>query len=298
MCLKLITLKNPERQVPCGRCEKCRASRVSAWSFRLMQEEKISISSHFITLTYDTRNVPISPHGYMHLSVRDLQLFIKRLRKAHGKDGQKIKYYAVGEYGGKSWRPHYHIILFNCRIELIPGAWTKIDRASSKMGGSTKQLPPVQRTGRPDIHRQTIGFVHYGQVSGASIGYTLKYISKPARVPQHKNDDRQPEFSLMSKGIGKNYLSQSIINWHKSDLENRMHLNLPEGKKCGMPRYYKDRLYTQEEREAIAARSVVRVSNETQRKYETGKGLTYGEREQAIIASLQRQSTNNTKTKL
>lgn len=112
----------------------------------------------------------------MDLSKRDIQLFLKRLRKAHESHRgqmQPIKYYAVGEYGGITGRPHYHIILFNADIELIQDAWQN-------------------------------GQVHYGKVSGASVGYTLKYMTKPSRIPMHRNDDRTKEFSLMSKGLGKN----------------------------------------------------------------------------------------------
>lgn len=233
MCYAIQKTKQ-EKPFPCGRCGECRAKRVSAWSFRLMQEDKRSISSHFITLTYDTKHIPISPRGYMQLSIRDLQLFFKKLRKAHGKDAKAIKYYAVGEYGGKTWRPHYHIILFNCRVELIEAAWSVIgiDKNACKT-------------------RFNIGNVHYGKVSGASVGYTLKYISKPSKIPQHANDDRKKEFSLISKGIGSNYLNGRLIQWHKSDLENRYYVNLNDGKKAAMPRYYKDKLYSQEEKERI-----------------------------------------------
>lgn len=207
--------------VPCGKCPNCLGRRVSAWSFRLMQEDKICETSHFITLTYDTVHVPITKNGMMTLNKRDLQLFFKRLRKAHGKGHTKIKYYACGEYGGKTNRPHYHIIMFNAQIELIQSAWGK-------------------------------GNVHYGQVSGASVGYTLKYISKPSRIPLHRNDDRLREFPLMSKGLGINYLSDEIKQWHLSDMHNRMHLTIENGKKVSMPRYYKDKLYNEHQRKAIA----------------------------------------------
>ena len=40
-----------------------------------------------------------------------------------------------------------------------------------------------------------------------------------------------------------------MIRWHKNDLDNRMYCNLKDGLKCTMPRYYKLRLYTEEERE-------------------------------------------------
>lgn len=156
--------------VPCGKCPPCLKRRASGWSFRLMQEDKKAQSSQFITLTYDTQNVPITKKGFMSLCKRDVQLFFKRLRKAN-KSGTKIRYYIVGEYGGKTYRPHYHIILFNTPVEIIQAAWKN-------------------------------GSVYYGNVTGASVGYTLKYMCKPRRIPLHQNDDRIPEFAHMSKESG------------------------------------------------------------------------------------------------
>lgn len=172
MCLTPITIKNKrtneDQSVPCGKCPKCLSRRVSGWSFRLMQEDKISSSSHFVTLTYDPESLPISKHGRATLRKRDIQLFFKRLRKVND---TRIKYYCAGEYGTQGWRPHYHVILFNCNPDTIAGAWGH-------------------------------GSIDIGTVSAASVGYTLKYMSKPHRVPQYAGDDRVPEFSLMSKNWG------------------------------------------------------------------------------------------------
>lgn len=203
MCMTPFCVKRDgqETPVPCGKCPECCARRVSGWSFRLMQEDKNSESAYFITLTYDTNFVPITGKGFMDLSKEDLQKFFKRLRKAtvnhrhqaHGgyrgkvqpnecpecKAAKPIKYYAVGEYGGRTFRPHYHIILFNAVLELIQPAWDK-------------------------------GSVHYGTVTGASIGYSLKYISKPGKIPLHGNDDRQKEFALMSKGSAADILLNQL----------------------------------------------------------------------------------------
>lgn len=206
---------------PCGKCPECTARRVSAWSFRLMQENKRSISAHFITLTYDTQYVPITKNGFMSVNKQDVQKFFKRLRKLHGYTDSKIKYYAASEYGGRTSRPHYHIIIFNCRVELLQPAWH-------------------------------LGNIHYGSLTEASVGYTLKYIHKPKEIPKHANDDRLPEFSLMSKRLGDNYLTPQVIKWHKNDLEKRMHLTVADGKKVSMPRYYKDKMYNEDERAIIA----------------------------------------------
>lgn len=211
---------NETTPVPCGRCPNCVKRKVSGWSFRLMQEDKRSSISSFITLTYGTKTVPLSHNGFMSLNKRDVQLFFKRLRKALGPDAERIKYYAVGEYGGKTSRPHYHVILFNCPLDKIQTAWQH-------------------------------GQVHYGQVSGASVGYTLKYLSKGGWRPRHQNDDREPTFALQSKGLGANYLTDAIIDWHHADLCSRMYVVLEGGQKVSMPRYYKDKVYSLAQRKAV-----------------------------------------------
>lgn len=174
-CLSPIQVKNKLgdfEQVPCGKCPNCSARRVSSWSFRLMQQHKVCDSALFLTMTYDTQHVPLTPKGYMTLDKKHVQLFMKRLRKAQCGNGKSpIKYYICGEYGGKTNRPHYHAIMFNAKIELLQDAWQ-------------------------------YGSLHYGmEVNEASVGYTLKYMSKPTRIPMHANDDRYPEFALMSKAL-------------------------------------------------------------------------------------------------
>lgn len=189
-----------------------------------MQEEKHSDSAHFVTLTYTTTTVPITQRGFMTLCKADVQKFFKRLRKML--PDNKIKYYVAGEYGDKSMRPHYHAIIFNADVVSIDKAWS--------------------------LDNKSLGQTHFGTVTGASVGYTLKYMSKAKKIPMHRNDDRVKEFSLMSKGLGASYMSDAMVQWHKNDLENRMYLNLEEGKKISMPRYYKDKVYTEPERERVA----------------------------------------------
>ena len=57
----------------------------------------------------------------------------------------------------------------------------------------------------------------------------------------------------MSKGIGKNYLTRSMVKWHKKDLTNRVYVTLKGGEKVSLPRYYKEKIYTQHERKIIGA---------------------------------------------
>lgn len=60
-----------------------------------------------------------SPYGIPYLSVRDAQLFIKRLRKNISKySDEKIRYFLCGEYGPKHLRPHYHLLVWFSDTEI------------------------------------------------------------------------------------------------------------------------------------------------------------------------------------
>jgi hypothetical protein len=200
---------------PCGKCPACVRRRVSGWAFRLNKQSEQSNSAHFVTLTYNDEHIKKTKNGFETLVKKDVQDFFKRLRKL---TKQKISYYAVGEYGDTGERPHYHIILFNANPKIVENAWK--------------------------LNDITLGNVHFGDVGDASVGYTLKYISKDKKIPQFNGDDRQKEFALMSKGLGAGYLTENMIKWHtKGNLENKVYLPLKDGKKAAMPRYYKDKLY-------------------------------------------------------
>lgn len=214
-------ITNEWMALPCGKCPGCMKRRASGWSFRLMKEGERAQTALFVTLTYDTKYVHLTKNGFMTLNKRDIQTYMKRLRKI---SETKLKYYVCGEYGGKRSRPHYHMIIFNADPEKIEQAW-------SQYKAGFGYVP--------------FGSIFIGQVSEASIGYTLKYMQKPGKIPIHRNDDRVKEFSMMSKGLGSNYLSDNMKFWHKADLLKRMFVPLKDGKKIAMPRYYKDKIYSE-----------------------------------------------------
>lgn len=228
--------------VRCGKCDNCRALQTAHWQFRIMQEEKRSLNALFVTLTYDTRHAPLSPQGLFTLDKTHVQYFMKRLRsftertnkgireyergerKRRPKvqdnwlcDMPRIKYYAVGEYGHKFKRPHYHLILFNAHEDAVLNAWN-------------------------------LGQVHIGKVSGASVGYCLKYIRKRSWEGCFEGDDRQPVFSLSSQNLGSNYITEKTRNFHQAPENYYLAL---EGRIIPMSRYYRDKLFTREQLEEI-----------------------------------------------
>jgi len=225
--------------VPCGTCPECTARKVSQWSWRAMQQQADSYSSYFETLTYDSEYLPHTKQGLPTLSTRDLQLFSKRLRHLTDKENKRrkaalaakgilyfprppIKYIAAGEYGSNTLRPHYHVILFNAELSAIHEAWT-------------------------------LGRLHVGTVTASSVAYTLKYISKKTDMPHYMVDHVVPEFRISSQAIGTGYLTAENIAWHRADLFGRYRLKTPQGQTVAMPRYMADKIYTTEQRAAIAA---------------------------------------------
>jgi hypothetical protein len=202
--------------VPCGKCLACKKRRASHWSFRLNEEAKASSSAAFLTLTYE--NVPISENGFHTLNKRDFQLFLKRLRKKCGTN--KLKYYACGEYGSSTNRPHYHAVLFNLPKHII---------AQPQILADTWQN----------------GHIHLASSNQSTINYVVGYMTKSNFERINTHDDRLKEFSLMSKGMGMGYLTPAMKNYYQ---KRKLFCIVREnGQIISMPRYYKQKIFKKEE---------------------------------------------------
>lgn len=102
--------------LPCGRCLTCRTSSARAWAIRCKLELQDHEHTVWTTLTYDDEHLPGG------LVKSDLSGFLKRLRAR--KNGQRIRFFASGEYGETTKRPHYHAILFGTAdAAAIQAAW-------------------------------------------------------------------------------------------------------------------------------------------------------------------------------
>ena len=125
-CTSPFKLKQKEGgviELPCGHCLACRIARSREWASRIIHEMVYYEDTMFLTLTYNDDNLP-SDVG---LHKDDLQRFFKRLRKAL--DTKKIRYFACGEYGDTTSRPHYHAIIFGLGLneidkKYVNDAWT------------------------------------------------------------------------------------------------------------------------------------------------------------------------------
>lgn len=153
----------------CGQCIPCRVNRRRVWASRIILESYCHPHSAFVTLTYDADHHPLD--GNLHPP--HLQAFLKRLRFFHP---DRLRFFAVGEYGSNTMRPHYHLILFNLSVAdapLVEKSWGQ-------------------------------GFVQVGDVTWQSASYVAGYTMKRRDwLP-----GMTPEFSRMSlrPGIGASAL--------------------------------------------------------------------------------------------
>jgi len=220
------------------------------WTIRMLHEKESWDKACFVTLTYDQENLP--GRG---LKKSDLQKFFKRLRKKI----PDIKYFACGEYGEQTERPHYHAIIFGLAKHeadfMLRQVWGK-------------------------------GNVENGHAEEDSIRYVAGYIDKKWMAGDQKHTEymgKPPPFQTQSQGIGKEWWLKHYHEFLDDGLKFR-------GRPQAIPRYYIELLKTVDPvahayyLEQSEERQTIREADETlERLPETGgktlKELTIEERD-------------------
>lgn len=108
---------------------------------------------------------------------------------------------------------------------------------------------------------EQIGEIYFGEVNETTIGYVLKYLEKGRAARLKKG--RNPEFSIMSKGLGSDYLTQNMVNYHHSNPAEKAYITGKNGKKLSMPRYYKDKIFDENQKNLIALKMKVVSTSKT-----------------------------------
>lgn len=260
------------KALPCGKCIGCRLDYSREWAVRCMLEMKDYAKDEcfFVTLTYDDLHVPavfytedskyengeilgtqnvddseqtstfVQPNVIKNQTLvpKHLQDFIKLLRRSQDYNyGKKLRFYACGEYGSKSMRPHYHILIFGVHLpEPASDAWRK--QLTGYSVYEDKYLESIWKRGN----------VIVGSCTFESVEYVARYMLK-----KQKGDDRffymfnhiVPPFTRMSlrPGIGLKYYDE-----HKEEMYKLDELFL-ETEKKGLkvkPPLYFDRKFMEE----------------------------------------------------
>lgn len=259
MCLHPITVRYSNSTtgptgsrtalVPCGKCPECLRAYQSAWTVRLLHHLRAKQYGVFVTLTYSDENVPykidpLSGEVFPTVCKSHVQQFLKTCRRTFlSATGKKITFFLTSEYGPRTLRPHYHAVLFSVTLD----EWNRY-------------FAPYWRS--------RYGFTTESAISAASpksfrsCRYVAKYCSKGMfENPRVSDGLVDPTFHLISKGIGKSYLTDETINYHLSksfdsrfdsahrptdgylnSLKGTLRVNVA-GFDYKVPRYYKEVLF-------------------------------------------------------
>lgn len=209
--------------LPCGRCVGCLSARATEWARRCSHEARCFESNVFVTLTYDDEHVPRDGG----LVPEHLQLFVKRLRKAATyvkalqTDGSGVRFFACGEYGARTGRPHYHALLFNLGLA-----------DKFRVGKDLFSSPAIAALWQYGEHK-------IGEVTGASAAYVAKYNVKSFGKEYCDEDGAvlQRPFLRMSRrpGIGARWLDRFAEDMRNGYL-------VEDGREGRVPRAYMRRL--------------------------------------------------------
>lgn len=202
------------QEIPCGHCIDCRLKYSREWANRCMMELSYyePVECWFLTLTYDNEhlcdvNSDIFPGT---LVKEDLQRFWKRLRRYneyHDIPGN-IRYYACGEYGSNTLRPHYHAIVYGLPVVDLE-SWER-----SKSGFTLFRSPLLEKIWQN-------GIVCLSPVTWDTCAYTARYVLKKVDhdIKLYHKEGVEPEFIVMSRrpGIGRKYYDEHSKNIYRFD---------------------------------------------------------------------------------
>lgn len=265
--------------LPCGGCIGCRLDRAEQWAVRCMHEAQMHEWNSFITLTYADDKLPED----FSVNLRELQLFMKRLRKEVG----KVRFYGCGEYGDALERPHYHALIFGYAFP---------DRQLFKRSPTGDIFTSATLSKVWTFGHSTVGDVDYESARYVA-GYCMKKIGgDPAAahyLRTHPVNGQlvrvEPEFQTQSgkPGIGATWFDKYRTDCFPSDFL------VIEGRQVAVPRYYTTKL-EEEPLKAIKRKRKLRAANPKQKANRTKERLLVRETIKAQrIRSLQRNKLIN-----
>lgn len=208
-------------ELPCGSCVGCKTDRAAEWARRAEHEASCWKHNCFLTLTYKEAPGELVP--------ADLQAFLKRLRRhidrrnpvVHTLGRRGLRYLGCGEYGDRTGRPHYHLLLFNCGFA-----------DAYQVGKDLYESPLINQLWPQGAHR-------LGQLTGGAANYVAQYTLKKIGRAYADADGVQIQspFLRMSTrpAIGFAWLEK-----HKTDC--RHGFIIQDGQKRPIPRAYKKQL--------------------------------------------------------
>lgn len=194
--------------VACRKCWQCRERKVDDWVGRNIAESKTAKAAHVATLTYgqSLTTGEIDHINAAVLTYSDVQKFLKRLRTA----GYPCRYFAVGEYGEKKGRAHWHVIIY----------WQK-------------KVPELRLRSNFDFKFWDHGFTYWDRMSPDAVRYACKYLTKnqddeAGQIFPPMPSKKPPLGDAYFRQLAQQYIDQGIS-------PQKLVYSFPEVKRAGEP---------------------------------------------------------------
>lgn len=213
-------------KVPCGKCPPCLLAKAQEWSTRMYFESKSSTCKnwYFVTLTYNDLHYS-SDRDFKD----DITKFLKRLRVYLDRkcSGTKLRFFLSNEYGEKTNRSHFHLILyFDSDIRI----YDQLDFYTRKHG-FTYYNSKIIRECWPYGFNVTIP--SWCNDDKAMFGYVSRYCCKKA------GDDNGFIRASRNPGLGEPFLLE-----HGEDLQDtRLLIHCQDNTSYAkFPKYFREKL--------------------------------------------------------
>lgn len=222
-------------EVECGQCYECRKKKRRNWMIRMFEELKENSTAVFFTGTFTDERIKqlrkryaIDEEDVNAIATKEVRLFLERIRKEN--NGKSIKHWIITEKGHTNTRRiHIHGIFFTKELSKRRLEWIL-------------------------YNNWIAGYSYNGDyVNEKTINYVSKYMTKI--------DKDNPEFTgkvLCSPGLGKQWI-QSVaaqsIHYVKKQYgkETIEYYRMKDGTKMALPKYYREKIFTEEERTKLWA---------------------------------------------
>lgn len=231
--------------IGCQNCIECRKQKAREWKIRLTEEIRTHHNATFVTLTFNTESLQKlhkdvetnintelkkcnSHKQYQTLNnkltgyARDntmATLAVRRFNERYRKKYKKaLRHWLITELGTtRTEHIHLHGLIFTDKIKEIDTIWN-------------------------------YGFIWKGSyVNTKTINYIIKYVTK--------TDIKHPNYKpviLTSPGIGSQYTKDKRAYDNKfNDINTKEYYKTNTGHKIALPIYYRNKLYTDEEKEKL-----------------------------------------------
>lgn len=229
-----LSVRHDMIQVPCGKCIGCRIDYSRSWADRMTYHAiGKEDCSWFITLTYSDEVLEqlsfSENYGLASLEFAHMDDFVKGLRNKF-RDAQ-LDYFYSGEYGDASFRPHFHMILYNADI---------YDREFFKLNDNGD---PIYTSNMLDDLWKGRGFVTVSPFSWRGAAYTASYVEKKRdgrKLCEYTAVGLEPEKARMSRRPGlayEYYCEHADELWKNYGLAVDRTVN--SSGHLGMPRYFR-----------------------------------------------------------